>query len=535
MKQFLLNIVVFFLCFQVMSQSQFHVFPKNDKVNPGTPYGNGSIEKPWDLQTALNQKNNIVNAGDVIWMHEGIYTGHFVSNLKSGSLSNQITLSSFPGEWAVLNGNISKKGTVLTVKGDGVTFKDFEITWLGNFSRKEGQKNFGRGDGINHLSGIDCKFINLVIHDNPGLGFGSWKSTGGTLIDNCLIFNNGFVSKNGKGRGEGMYVQNKSEAQRIIKNNIIFNNYYKGIEVWSANKRGSYLWVKNVSLTNNVIFNSGNPSGALKDNLIVATDDRNGINIAKNIKVIDNIFYHNADFSKNQIGGDAASLTLGFHSNAPIENTEVLGNIVIGRNNALRILYANSLSFKNNIVYSGYTHVFKPSLNDIKLKDWDFSNNIYYTKNSTPFIISKQKISFPDWKKTLKLDLNSQHKRIKDFNLKPILDITRNEYKPNNYRVVLFDKFGEDIKVDFSKYNIPKNTTYKIYDIENRKEVLISAKITSDFMIHFPMNTKPFQKPLHNEKSQKTLNNFGVFIIEFETTQIKKRKGFFKRLFERLF
>ena len=65
---------------------------------------------------------------------------------------------------------------------------------------------------------------------------------------------------------------------------------------------------------------------------------------------------------KNQIGGNAASLTLGFHPNAPVENIEIHNNIIIGRNNALRVLHAKSLSFKNNMTYAGYVHFYNSNV-----------------------------------------------------------------------------------------------------------------------------------------------------------------------------
>ena len=53
--------------------------------------------------------------------------------------------------------------------------------------------------GISHTTGVNCKFINLKIYNLPGLGIGSWNSTGGTVIESCMIYNNGFNQLNIKG------------------------------------------------------------------------------------------------------------------------------------------------------------------------------------------------------------------------------------------------------------------------------------------------------------------------------------------------
>ena len=49
-----------FLSFALVAQNEFHVFPENDKRSPGTSLGNGSLQKPWDLQTALSQNAKTV-------------------------------------------------------------------------------------------------------------------------------------------------------------------------------------------------------------------------------------------------------------------------------------------------------------------------------------------------------------------------------------------------------------------------------------------------------------------------------------------
>ncbi len=513
MKQRFLNIIFCLLCVFAQAQEEYHVFTN------GKTSGNGSLENPWDLQTALSQKPEVVNGDDTIWLHQGIYTGRFRSTIKSTKENKYVTVAAFNNEKVILNGNVdSKEEAVLTVTGKQVIFRDFEITWLGNFSRNENDKDFKACAGITHTSGEDCRFYNLIIHDNPGLGMGSWKHSGGTIIENCMIYHNGFVAKDGKGRGEGIYVQNKSDKIRLIKNNIIFANFYKGIEVWSAGRNADFQFVKNINLENNIIFNSGLPSGYTYDNVIVASDDRNGINIANNIKVLNNVLYHNTDYLINEVNGNAPSLTLGFYHKAPVENITVKDNIILGRNNPLRLLYVNSMLFSGNTIYGGYVNVNANNMQ--KANNWTMADNSYFTKNSNPFNIEKdKKYKFEDWQSKYKLDQNSQWKNIKEFDLKNVLSVSSNAQKPNSYTVALFNKQGNDVIVDFSEFNIPKGTTYKIYDAENRNEIVASGIIDKDNKVPFPMNLSTFEKPLHNDKTKKTETNFGVFIIQFEAEE----------------
>jgi len=511
---------ILFLLFpfvSILAQNQFHVFPENHPLTPGLSTGNGSLQFPWDLQTALKLPNTIVNGGDTIWLHEGVYNGRYICTIKSTIEEKFITVSAFRNDKVVLNGNVASNiPQTLAVKGGRVIFRNFEITWLDDFIRDARVENFrGTTAGVNHLSGKNCKFINLKIYNNPGLGFGSWKSTGGTLIAECYIFNNGVINKEGKGAGEGIYVQNKSDEERIIKNNTIFGNYYKGIEVWSAGRDADFEFVKNITLENNVIFNSGIPSNyKTVDNIIIGSDDRNGINIAKNITVKNNILYHNSDYRNNQVNGDAASLTIGYYHKTPVENVVIDNNIILGRNNALRILYAKSLTFTNNIVYTGYVLFTKTVFTHAKNGQWNLNNNQYYTKKQGAFRVPQTKnYTHEEWKSLFPLDANSERRHVGAFNLDHVLDIAESEYSPNQYRVTLFNKLEKDVSVDFSNFNLKKGSRYTIRDIENWDTELKIGTLNEDFNITVPMKAV-------NPPKTKTLDNFGVFIIEFNSDNI---------------
>ena len=520
-------------CLTAHAQKEFHVFPESHRSTPGLNSGDGSLLRPWDLQTALHQKPEVINGGDTLWIHAGIYDGRFTSNLKSTIAGKDLVVSAFKNDHVILNGNVdSKRDMVLEIKGGHVIYQNFEVTWLGEFSRNESDPTFRKGGGVRHLTGENVKFYNLKIHDVPGLGFGFWKHGAGSVIEDCMIYNNGYIAKNGKGRGEGIYVQNKSEQMRWIKNNIIFNNYYKGVEVWSAGKRADFEYVKNITLQGNIIFNSGNPVGRHYDNIIVASADRNGINVAKNIKLLDNVLYHNLDV-KGRLG-DGPALTLGFNKNAPIENVLVEDNVILGRSDGLRILHANSITVKNNLIHSGFVHM--SNENPKYIDNWTFNNNTYFVKSPTPFrMIGYKNNTVDDWKMAYGLDKNSSFNKSDELSLPNVLKLQRSEQNPNKFHVVLFGMDEKDLTVDFSEYNIPTGSVFKISDVENSKNDFVSAKLPESKKVVFPMKTTDFQRPMHNDKAVKTPSSFSVFIIEFEIpNKEKKTKGLLGRLIETL-
>lgn len=210
----------------------------------------------------------------------------------------------------------------------------------------------------------------------------------------------------------------------------------------------------------------------------------------------------------------------------------VKNNIVIGRDNALRLFYIKSVLFENNTVFSKFLQINSTQLENSK--SWDFKDNTYYTEKEQPFRVSTTiNYSKEVWDSEFKLDINSQWKNTKEFDLEPVLQIAQHSQKPNTFNVVLLNNQGDDVKVDFSKYKVTKGSSYRIYDAENRNEILVSGIVNDSKKVVFPMNSNKFEMPLHNTNTKKTPSNFGVFMIEYddnETTSSEDLSSFQKIL-----
>src|SRR5262245_15971236 len=165
-------------------RSQFYV------SEAGTPSGDGSLERPWDLATALAQPP-AVKPGDTIWLRGGTYRGAFTSRLN-GMPDAPIVVRQYPGEWTRLDGGDSRGIAVLTVGGSYTWFWGFEITSsdLKRVTLQGGPfpSDIGRGDGVasgpNPSPGL--KFINLIVHDTRQ-GFSAFSAWSDTEIYGCLI------------------------------------------------------------------------------------------------------------------------------------------------------------------------------------------------------------------------------------------------------------------------------------------------------------------------------------------------------------
>src|SRR5438445_11015133 len=75
----------------------------------GTPRGDGTRDRPWDLATALSGGRGRVQPGDTIWLRGGTYTGNFDGTL-TGTSAAPIVVRQYPGERATIDGNLHVNG-----------------------------------------------------------------------------------------------------------------------------------------------------------------------------------------------------------------------------------------------------------------------------------------------------------------------------------------------------------------------------------------------------------------------------------------
>ena len=226
--------------------NQWYVSPS------GLPSGNGSISKPWDLQTALNQPASVV-PGDVIWLRGGTYRGNYISYL-TGAANVPIVVRSYPGEWAVIDR--AAPGlfpTVLQINGSWSWFWGFEVTNSDPtriVTSTGSNPDDARAQGIAMNNVANVKLINLVVHDN---GNGVVDSAGGSNneIYGSLIYHNGWIAPD-RAHGDGIYFQNQTGYKRIT-DNILFSGFNEGINVYGSDQ----AFLNGFDIQGNIAFNSG--------------------------------------------------------------------------------------------------------------------------------------------------------------------------------------------------------------------------------------------------------------------------------------
>ena len=261
------------LCLSAQA-AEWYVAPK------GTPDGDGSAEKPWDLQTAMKQPA-AVKPGDTIWLQAGQYEGAFQVRLV-GTAEKPILVRAYKNDHVTIRGHLE---IGYNFKAEYCTIWGLEIVSRG--AEKDPDKG-ADGVRISHSESKNpgIKVINCVIHDNGSCGVATWAGGTNNEVYGCLIYNNGYDDGT-RGHGYGFYVQSQDGPKRI-KDTIIFRNFNQGTQLYGSAK----AYRDNVTHEGNTWFNNSEPSliGGRGQSL-VNTMWIEGGRLAPNCNLIGNLTY----------------------------------------------------------------------------------------------------------------------------------------------------------------------------------------------------------------------------------------------------
>jgi len=295
------------------SGKQFHA------ATDGSPSGDGSPEKPWDLPTALLGPAGL-QPGDTVLVHGGVYAGGFVSKL-AGQDGAPITLRSAPGEWAVLDGQSSSEPTLQVYK-QWVVIRDLEIT------NGKSDRTTARPSGV-YVEAQHAKLVNLVVHD---VGTGIICNSAGDAnpeyaleleVTGNILFNNGWDEAD-RAHGHHLYLQNR-DGTKLVRDNVVFNAFGFGVHAYSDTDK---YWAQGYQLTGNVWFgngaastlpeSAGAPASKYYDGCMVG---HNGTHPVARLELSENLGWAS--------GVGERSLRLGW--DAPNEDVKLTNNYVVGQ------------------------------------------------------------------------------------------------------------------------------------------------------------------------------------------------------------
>jgi hypothetical protein len=218
-----LPLIVYFLG-SLACASDWYVAPDGKSENKG------SKEAPWDIASALSGAKKSIVAGDTVWLTAGAYktpdrtAGNHGFEVKlAGSKDKPVIVRSVQGARATIDG-----GFIVVKPADWLWIRDLE------FALSEPPQELKEGGshpvdvrpwgGIDIQAGSNCKFINLIMHNNSqGMGF--WTGATDSEVYGCIFYENGWKAPD-RGHGHCIYTQNKDGVKKI--SNCIMQAGYDG-------------------------------------------------------------------------------------------------------------------------------------------------------------------------------------------------------------------------------------------------------------------------------------------------------------------
>jgi hypothetical protein len=458
----------------------FHVAPD------GSASGDGSLARPWDLETALSQPV-AVEPGAQIWLRGGTYHGTFTSNLK-GTAAAPIVVRQYPGERAMIDaGPLSETVGALTVRGEWTHFQDIELM------SSALHRTSSRPHGL-LVYASNTKYINLVVHD-VGVAIYTADDAANVEIYGCIIYNNGWETT--RGNGHAVYIKN-STGSKIVRDNITFNQFGYGLHGYT-NLRTGRLY--GLTFDGNVSFNNGslsaNPSANTANVLL------GGQQPVERGQVTNNMTY----FSP---GVRAYNVVLGWSSRSSRDVTAT-GNYIVGGDNSLLVFEFDQTNISGNVVHTRYRHV---QLADATLAGHAWSNNRYFHdplaqawRHQTTYF------NFSLWQSTTGLDAGSE--ALRGAPTATRLFVRPNMYEPGRATVVVYN-WGRQASVAANLSAVLNaGESYEVRNVQDFFGAPVSSGTYSGGTITLPMTGVTPAQPIGGSPSPapRTDPEFDVFVV----------------------
>jgi hypothetical protein len=229
---------------------EFHV------AADGKPANAGTRESPWDLESMLTGQQH-VDPGSTVWVSGGTYRPktRITVNL-TGRDGAPIIVRAKPGERATVLDTwitVEKPSAYLWIWG-------LEITGTTPMDKRKSDQadrpfsSLPPSMGITDYSGKECKFINLIVHDNVRGAVGADSNDAiGTELHGCIIYNNGWKGPD-RGHGHCYYVQNKVGVKTV--SGCIMSCTFPGQYTMHA-YGSSNAYLDNLRIEDNIAYDLG--------------------------------------------------------------------------------------------------------------------------------------------------------------------------------------------------------------------------------------------------------------------------------------
>jgi hypothetical protein len=503
------------------SANQWHV------TVDGTPDGDGSTDKPWDVVTALNGPKQ-VQPGDTVWLHGGKHgAGTFDAIIAShlvGTPAAPIVVRAAPGERPIVDAWLQIgccDGAGDARRGAYTWFWGIEFAGYNpdRSSAASGPPDWARQ--ANH-GGVDAwapgtKIIDCIVHDTSS-GISIWQEASDSEAYGNLVYNVGGFGPD-RGHGHGFYLQNAGPGVKHIFDNIAFNNFGEGIQIFGSDSAP----VQNFHLQGNISFNNGSVgtgsngangtpmAGSRSDNIIIGQ----GSGGPKGMLLINNFTYHTpmADDGTNELGYGAPRAG----------DLVAVGNYFIGGSDAVNLLRWDSIVFRDNRIYAPHRNetslTYRTDQNPSK---YNFDYNTYYGAgnfsvfpacNNDP-CPQRSDVPFNVWQSIARVDANSSFQS--GAPLEAWTSVRPNLYEPGRAGIVVYNwNQWPIVNVDIRNAGIRIGDRFEVRDAQDWFGPPVLSGVYVGQQLSIPMTGLPIAFPNGNVPNPQphTSAEFGAFVV----------------------
>lgn len=459
-------------------------------VSPtGSSSGDGTMGNPWDLATALAGAGGKILAGDTVWLRGGTYNGSFTSSLK-GTATAPIVVRQYPGERATLDGTSSTSIT-LNVDGQWTIYWGFEIK--NTIATRFSSGLAARPSGVYVRNATNVKLVNLIIHDT---GHGTYiENTAHSIEIYGWIVYNGGNDNPSRSDGHGIYVRNDGTTQKVIADNIVFNQFGFGIHSYAES--GDLL--KNIKFEGNVLFNNSSLSAFTGPNMILG-----GLTVADNDTIRNNFYY----FSPAR---GARNLRLGYTTELNA-SADVEGNYIVGgTTEAVDVTLWQNLHFRSNtLVETGRVLAFA----DSNTSAYDWSGNTHYrSATASAWGFEGTDYSFNNWRQATGLGATDLVPGTTPTT--PAVFVRPNKYEPGRANIIVYN-WGRQASVSADLSNVlAVGQRFEIRNVQDLWGAPIVSGTYGGGLVTVPMGGVTPPQPVGGSPTAplQTGPDFDVFVV----------------------
>lgn len=486
MKLAMRAVATFVLFAAVLWGREWYVAPD------GTAGGDGSKERPWSLEAALEPHARIAPM-DTVWVRKGIYNGAFVSRLK-GAPGKPVVLRAYPGERVVLDGRGYSPKAVLTIEGEWAWYWGLEVTNSdpNRTSTLPGSNHpQDRGAGI-AMMGAHTKVINCIVHD-AGVGVGMAGSVPGMEVYGTVIYNNGWRAPD-RTHGHSIYAQNEN-GEKWIRENILFSPFSFNMHIYGSKR----AFLNHFRLEGNVGFHGRWLVG--------------GEGPMKDIVMRDNMLYgHNAQLHYWNRPNEGLTLEgnylPGVTSALSWDRMEVRGNTFVRpeqQGERIAVSFWREDGFERSVFEGNTYYVMDARVQVLRLGRVDGAQVADYTLER----LQRER----GFEKTGRVVATPQGRP-----LQADVFVRRNAYEPNRGHVVIYNWPKQaEVEVDISKLNPRAGDRWVLRNAQNYFEEFEEG-VYDGKPLRVRMTGWTAAAPVGEEKPlyPATFPEFGVFVLRLE-------------------